>query len=86
MSIFKPFIREAVQIAMSEFMEKHWTRFLAALVIVFVGVAWLIGKPDVTVTTFLDASMIGLGANVLRSGTHAVAGALSKGNHQEVKP
>ena len=88
MSIFtwiaKPIIREVVKQAMNEFFKNHWTHFLSGLIVLFVGIAWLMGKEGVDINSFLVASGIGIGGNVLRSGTHAVAGAIAvKNNHAQ---
>jgi hypothetical protein len=78
--ILEPIIRKAVVNAMDNFMEKHWTRLLAGLTLLIVGIAFIMGKADID--AFLIASGVSVGGNALRS----VGRDFASKKTEEVKP
>lgn len=77
--LLKPILKEVVKTAMKEFFDNYATKALAFIAVIFVGVAWLMGKASVE--QFMTASLGSTGIVGARSAIHAFA---TKNNHTEV--
>jgi hypothetical protein len=65
------------------FFDKYATKIAAFLTIIVVGIAYLMGKPDVGITQFLEASIGSTAILGVRSSVHAIA---NKNNHTPPTP